>query len=143
MGVGGFDLFFAAALAAAARIVDAVVGPDRIDAALSIDPRVFRRDTLSSCDMRALSSASDSPVPKCDGCARSPHCVSWKWDGWYKSPGGPSSSSSSESSGRGPPARVAGWDIVAVGGCPRRRGVLVGQHGERRCVFVAQLRCAC
>ena len=81
MGVGGFDLFFAAALIAAARIVDAVVGPDRIDAALSIDPRVFRRDTLSSWLMRALSSASDSPVPKCDGCARSPHCVSWKWEG--------------------------------------------------------------
>jgi hypothetical protein len=82
LGVGGFDFFLAAALAAAARIVDAVVGPDRIDAALSIDARVFRRDTLSSWLMRALSSASDSPVPKCDGCARSPHCVSWKWDGW-------------------------------------------------------------
>ena len=75
---GGFDRFFAAARAAAARIVDAVVGPDRIDAALSIEPRVARRDTLSSCDMRALSSANVSPVPKCDGCARS----SWKWDGW-------------------------------------------------------------
>ena len=82
LGVGGFDLFFAAALAAAARIVDAVVGPDRIDAALSIDPRVFLLETLSSWLMRALSSASDSPVPKCDGCARSPHCVSWKWEGW-------------------------------------------------------------
>ena len=116
LGVGGFDFFFAAALIAAARIVDAVVGPDRIDAALSIDARVFRRDTLSSCDMRALSSANVSPVPKCDGCARSPHCVSWKWEGWYKSPGGPSSSSS-ESSGRGPPARVAGWEARDIGGC--------------------------
>ena len=82
LGVGGFDFFLAAALIAAARIVDAVVGPDRIDAALSTDPRVFLLDTLSSWLMRALSSASDSPVPKCDGCARSPHCVSWKWDGW-------------------------------------------------------------
>ena len=68
--------------------------------------------------MRALSSASDSPVPKCDGCARSPHWVSWKWEGWYKSPGGPSSSSSSESSGRGPPARVAGWEARDIlSGC--------------------------
>jgi len=151
LGVGGFDLFFAAALAAAARIVDAVVGPDRIDAALSIDPRVFRRDTLSSWLMRALSSASDSPVPKCDGCARSPHCVSWKWDGWYKSPGGPSSSVS-ESSGRGPPARVAGWEArdiflavavllgcpdlssECVGGCPRRpRGCQAAQDSLVTC----------
>ena len=55
------------ALIAAARIVDAV-GPRRTDAAPP-STRACSVETRSRAATCALSSASDSPVPKCDGCA--------------------------------------------------------------------------